>query len=243
MLSSCSALALLQQRTGEHRVNPVGEQVYTLEERYTMCTGTHDYIPVPNTAKVDWIFSTPGGVAMNSLYFEKGSAFSGTELADIAAAAEDAWETNVSPAVSETVTLNRTVVTDLTTDSSGQVTDVGGISGANANPQMPDNVTLAISFRTALRGRSFRGRIFHVGMPRTDVVGDSVGDSNAALFAALYQDTIDTIEAAVSGLQHVVVSLCHDGAWRTVGVTTPVIAITVDPTLDTQKNRLLGRGI
>ena len=181
---------------------------------------------------------------MNSYYFEKGSAISGTDLADLAAAVEDSWELNISPHVSSTVSLNRTVATDLTTESSGQVTDPGGIAGGNANAQMPDNVTLTISFRSDLRGRSFRGRVFHVGMPRVDAVTpDSVGSTNAALYQASYEAFIADVLAAVTGFTHVVVSLCHDGDWRLTGVTTPVTGIQVDPLIDSQRNRLSGRGI
>lgn len=208
-----------------------------------MCTGTHPYIPVPNTAKVDWIFSTPGGVAMNSLYFEKGSALTEADLTAIAAAAEDAWESQISSIAATTVSLDRTVVTDLTTDSSGQVTDPGGISGGNSSEQLPDNSTVAISFRSALRGRSFRGRVFHVGLNVDNVANDSIGPSNATIFATKYQAAVDAIAASVSGLTHVVVSLCHDNTWRTTGVTTPVTSIQVDPILDSMRNRLPGRGI
>lgn len=208
-----------------------------------MCTGTHPYIPVPNTAKVDLIFDTNGGVAMNSFYFEKGSALTEADLTAIATAAEDAWEADIAPGVAEAITLNRTVVTDLTTDSSGQVVNPGGISGSNSGGSLPDNVTIAVSLRSALRGRSFRGRVFHVGLPASDVDGDSISDAHAAEFVTAYQAFKDDVEAAVSGITMVVVSLCHDNTWRTTGVTTPITSIQVDTKLDSQRLRLLGRGI
>jgi hypothetical protein len=180
---------------------------------------------------------------MNSYYFEKGSAISVTDLGNLAAAVEDSWELNITPLVCSDITLDRTVATDLTTDSSGQVVDPGGINGSNAGASMPDNVTLAISFRTALRGRSYRGRVYHVGVARSAVTGDSVGTSNALAYQEQYQAFIADILTAMPGWTHVVVSLCNEGSWRTTGVTTPVTSIQVDPTIDSQRKRLAGRGI
>jgi len=207
-----------------------------------MCEGPHPYIPIPNTAMIEWRFTTPGGQALNRFFIEKPDAWTLEDLTDAAEAAEDLWESELSGLVSTGVSLNETVVTDMTTESGGQVVNPGGISGGNANPVMPSNVTVAISFRTALRGRSFRGRLYHVGLTDLQVTGDTLVEGFDTTLATAYQDIMQGIGAAVTDGQHVVVSLCEDGDWRTTAVTTPVTAYTVDDTVDSQRRRLLHRG-
>jgi len=207
-----------------------------------MCTGAHDYIEVPNTAEVRLMYNTAGGLAENVINFQKSGGWSLSDLADLAAAVEDSWETNISPIVAETITLTQTVATDISTETGGQVADIGGISGGQGNPALPNNVTFVVSFKTASRGRSYRGRLYHVGLTENFVTLDSLGDSNAAAFQADYENFFADIETAVPGASHVVVSRCNAGAWRTTAVVTPVTSYFVDSTIDSQRRRLAGRG-
>jgi len=207
-----------------------------------MCTGAHDYIPVPDTAEVRLMYNTAGGLAENVINFEKAGGWDLTSLAALAAAVEDSWESNISPIVAETITLTETVATDISTETGGQVTDIGGIAGGQPNPALPNNVTFVVSFRTASRGRSYRGRLYHVGLTENFVTLDSVGDSNAAAFQGDYESFFADIATAVPGSSHVVVSRCSGGEWRDTAVVTPVTSYFVDSTIDSQRRRLAGRG-
>jgi len=208
-----------------------------------MCTGSHPYIPVNDTAEVRLVYSTLGGVAMNVINFRLVGGWTPELLTALAAAVEDSWETNLSPIVSEAVTLDETVATDLSSDTGAQITDPGGISGAHAGAALPNNVTVAVSFRTDQRGRSHRGRLFHVGMTEDQSSGDVLSGSNATTFLTAYESFFADIEAAVTDATHVVVSRCQDGVWLTTGETTTVTSYQVEPTLDSMRKRLLGRGI
>lgn len=207
-----------------------------------MCTGAHPYIPAANTAEVRLRFATAGGLAENVLNFEKAGGWDLTDLADLAAAVEDSWETNISPIVAETITLTDTIATDISSETGGQVTDIGGISGAQPNPALPNSVTFVVSFRTASRGRSYRGRLYHVGLTENFVTLDSLGSSNASAFQTDYENFFADIATAVPGSSHVIVSRCHNKVWRTSAVVTPVTSYFVDETIDNQRRRLAGRG-
>jgi len=207
-----------------------------------MCTGSHPYIPAADTAEVRLIYDTAGGIAENVINFRKSGGWTLGDLSDLAAAVEDSWETNISPIVAETITLRETVATDISSEHGGQVTDVGGISGGQGNPVLPNNVTFVVSFRTASRGRSYRGRLYHVGITENFVTLDSLGDSNAAAFQADYENFFADIVTAVAGAEHVIVSRCQSGVWLTVAEVTPVTSYFVDSTIDSQRRRLAGRG-
>jgi len=208
-----------------------------------MCTGSHPYIPVEDTAEVRMAYVTLGGVANNVINFRKSGGWDATSLGDLAQAVSDAWETEVSPRVSEDISLDSVTATDLSSATGPQVTLPAGISGANAQPVAPNNVTLAVSFHTNTRGRSYRGRLYHVGMSQSQITGDSIGDAGATATQEAYSDFFDSITTAVSGAEHVVVSRCQDDTWLTDGIATPVTAYSVEPTVDSQRRRLAGRGI
>jgi hypothetical protein len=208
-----------------------------------MCIGTHPYIPVANTAEVRLFYATPGGVAENVLNFEKGSAWTAEELDALAATVRDAWETNISTVTSNATSLSTVVATDLSSETGPQATNVAGIAGALSSVAMPQNVTLAIKFSTALRGRSFRGRMFFVGLTDGQIEGDQLTVGSLATLLTKVGDFFHDIEGSSGTPSHVVVSRCADGVWRTTGVTTPVTAYSADRTVDTMKKRLLGHGI
>ncbi len=208
-----------------------------------MCTGSHAYIPAAETAEVRLKYETAGGVAENVINFQLDGGWDTTSLTDLAAAVEDSWETNISPIVAETITLVDTTATDISTEFGPQVVDTGGISGAQGNPVLPSNVTFVVSFRTALRGRNFRGRLYHVGLTENFVVGDSLSDSDATNFTNDYVSFFDDIATAVPGATHVIVSRCLAGSWRASAVITPVNGYSVDTTIDSQRRRLKGRGM
>lgn len=208
-----------------------------------MCTGPHPYIPVPDTAEVKLIFNGPGGKAMNVINFTKDGGWDTSSISDLAQAASDAWESEISARVSEDVSLDSVVATDLSSSTGPQTTLPAGISGGNANPVAPSNVTVAVSFHTAFRGRSKRGRLFHYGSTNTQITGDSIGDAGATATQEAYQNFFDAIAGDVSGATHVVVSRCQDGDWLTTGETTEVTSYAVDPIVDSQRRRLAGRGM
>jgi hypothetical protein len=143
----------------------------------------------------------------------------------------------------------------LTTDEGDPLGPTGAVSGSGSTggaptPSQANNVTLAITFKTAGRGRSFHGRNYIIGVPGTVVSGNDVdvgfrNDIRSA-YASLGTALID------AGFSHVVASrftgfTIVDGKKvptpRAVGIATPVTSYTFfDSVVDAQRRRLPGRG-
>jgi hypothetical protein len=207
-----------------------------------MCTGDHPFIPAADTAVVRMIYQTPGGEAMNVLHFSNPSGWSSSSLLDLCTAVDDSWETNFRDAASVDITLKEVTAQDVSVEEGAGNSLVVLSSGTAASPVLPSNVTLAISFRSGFAGRSRRGRMFFVGLYEAAVTGDQLTAGGQAAMIGRAQDFFADIATAVPDTQHVVVSYCHDGAWRTEGLVTPITSYLVDNTTDSMRKRLLGRG-
>jgi len=211
--------------------------------RNRMCTGTHPYIPIPEACEIKMNFSTPGGVAQNVFNFQKDGGFSLTDLSTLAGGMSDWWQAELIDGVSDLVTLESVIATDISSESGSQVTftDTLPAQGANTSHSLPMNSTAVISWRTDARGRSFRGRTYHVGLCDNAVAASALlAGTRLALIDAYTQLLGDTYFSSEYVLG--IVSRCHDRAWRTTGLITPVVSIVVDLPLDSQRRRLIGRG-
>ena len=105
----------------------------------------------------------------------------------------------------------------------------------------PNSAALAVSFRTAARGRTARGRNYVFGMPQAYLVSNSF----SAPFVNGVQSAYNTLigVAADNGYTWVVASRYENNAPRTSGLTRPVTAaVVVDEVLDSQRRRLPKRG-
>src|ERR1044072_8034516 len=139
-----------------------------------MCIGTHPFIPAENTAKAEFIYTTPGGRAENVLYFQKDGAISDGDITSLVDLLDGLWQGAVLPVQADAVTLQRITVTDVSTEDSFQSTQGVFVTGEYHNPFMPSTLTVAVSFRTGLVGRSNRGRLYHIGLTDDQVDGDTL---------------------------------------------------------------------
>lgn len=212
-------------------------------ERDTMCTGTHDYIPAEKVIEARMQFSTPGGVAENVLHYKGDDAPTLVGMAQLGDILSDWWNSEIRPGVPTVFALERIILTDLTTATGSQLEYVTGLprTGSSAAAALPDNVTVAITKLTDHRGRSYRGRIFQIGLGRDQVVGDTLIAGLSDGFVLAYQ-AIRSVDITTDTLIMQVVSYCQDGAWLEVATVTPVTAFRCDDTVDSQRRRLAGRG-
>lgn len=222
----------------------VAKIISELGERDKMCTGTHDFIPAPESVRARMIYNTLGGVAMNVLHFRKDGGWN-TDSMNLLAAELKAWYHNdLRTVVNDQTALVLIEVTDISVEDGPQVSYTTALpeAGAVNNPALPSNVTLAIKFLTGNAGRSYRGRAYQIGLYETAVVGDSVGSTYLG-------DSIDAWNALLEGefetegLHLAIVSYCNNKAWRAEAAVTDVTSITADSTVDTQRRRLLGHGM
>lgn len=203
------------------------------------------FIPVPNTVEAHIIQSLLGEIIENTLYFVWPEAVLASEVAQLAASVGTWFLTSQLPNLSEQLTYLRTETQDLTTEGAPAYTDATGVGtpGGVAHPSLPGGTAFCASFRTALGGRSFRGRNYVGGVDVTSQAGNQITSAAGDLMIAAYNALPAAVAADLPDAQWCVVSRYHLGAPRTSGVTTPVItAVATNYDLDSQRRRLAGRG-
>lgn len=203
-----------------------------------MCTGPHDFIPASNTAKVEMRYTLLGQPAMNVFYFQGSTNWTLVTLEALADAVEAEWLSNIRGLQHAGVTLNSIVCTDVEVEDGLQFENNVGTAGNREGAALPNNVTIAISFRTGFSGRSRRGRLYHMGLVEADVTDNSIGVLVGAALLSNYGNFFSEI-ASTTTTQHVIVSYCNNGDWRTDALITPVASyVLTDTTVDTQRKRL-----
>lgn len=104
------------------------------------------------------------------------------------------------------------------------------LAGVQAGDALPANVSLVVTHRTALRGRSYRGRTYLAAFG--EGVNDATGVPSAATATGINVQFTGHLAALVgTGLTMVVASYLHSTAEN-------VIACTVNSVWDTQRRRL-----
>lgn len=206
-----------------------------------------EFIPFNRTAFCELIYNSPSGVKENTLWFKYLAIGDLSEaiLSDLGQGLALWWADNLVSVVSDEVTLARVEVTDMTSSISSSGLFVAGIDGENVANISPANVSMCTSFRTELRGRSFRGRNYFYGLTESGVNGDFVELSTASIILGAYLVLQDAIDAHVGGStwQWVVASKFSEGLPRETGLTTPVTTVLqIDNIIDDMGKRLLGRG-
>lgn len=202
------------------------------------------FVPFANTAQVNVRGRLDGQRCENTLYFTAvDGPFTPSLLANLAETIKDTWAAELQPLKSSTCTMVEVFAFDLSTEGSFGYTAVPTtpISGEAGAAPLPNNVSLAVSFRSAFRGRSGRGRNYWYGLVEDQFAGNNATGAIQTAILAGY----DTLFAAAlgEGYVHVVASRFHDNLPRAVGVTFPVNAVVItDSVLDSQRRRLPGRG-
>jgi len=201
------------------------------------------FIPVPGCLQAELRYTLFGQRIENVLYFE-ASRPDQPAMAALALALQAWWVDEIAPFVSVQLVLNEIYITDLTTDSGQTYSGIiaGGSGGEISDNALPGNVALCVSFRTANRGRSYRGRNYVPGLAETSVAGNTVEPTVVNGLQSGYGALISA--AAGAGYPWVVASRYSGGDPRPAGILTRVTgARVVDPYVDSQRRRLTGRGM
>jgi hypothetical protein len=208
------------------------------------------FVPVPNSALVELRFSHQAVKMENTLWFRGTAPLDGTELTALAQAVWNWWGLNLAGHTVAGCILREVVATDQSsaTGAFGEYTSGGGYLGTVTDDPMPTGTSGAISFRTAERGRSFRGRNYMLGLARSFVTGNqltsgyvtAVESAYAALPAvASALSLVWVVASRFSGVNHTTGKPIP----RVTGIVTPVIAaVFADVFVDSQRRRLTGRG-
>lgn len=136
------------------------------------------------------------------------------------------WVLNIVPLLSEDFSGVRAQATDLS-EELGIVAEVDATStGGVASESAPNNVAACVSFRTGIRGRSFRGRNYVSGIPNSVITLNSLDPTFVGDLLTPYGELVGP-DAIASGWQWVIVSRFSGGLPRGVGITTFVDSVTV----------------
>lgn len=202
------------------------------------------FVPVPNCAEVQLVYSGEAGVYENTLYFDMTAGNAIADLNALAATVKSWWTTNIKPYLSTSVQLDKILATSLAFQSAPGIIYTTGLpsSGSYATtPVLPANVTVAVTFNTVLRGRSFRGRNFWPILCEGQVVNSTV---DPTLLTNIHNGYFALIAAATAASKPWVVASRYTGkAPRVAGVITPVVGIGGDGIVDSMRRRLPGRGV
>lgn len=208
------------------------------------------FVPVPNTVLAELRMLYDSQKVENTLWFDLGAAPTATVMEALAGGLLSWWTNFYAPLCQVGVQLREVCITDMSSATGPQIIEAAttGNFGLNTSPPKPSSAALTVSFRTAARGRSFRGRNYVVGLTQDSLNLNTVTDAFANACVTAYSALLPSGTAEHPGVW-VVASRFHGiGADkkpipRTTGIATPIIAVSVvDKTVDSQRRRLPGRG-
>jgi hypothetical protein len=208
------------------------------------------FVPVAQTALVELRMLCAGQHVENTIYALAPDPFDPSSLTSLANTVKAWWIAEMAPLLSDIVSLEEVVATDLTTATGGQVSISGDHElGTQIGGAAPNGSTFTVSFRTAERGRAFRGRNYIVGLPLEQLSDTNHVQSSWATDLITAYEALKTALVAADFIW-VVVSRFHGVDTvtghpipRAAGLITHVLSVLVtDFVIDSQRRRLPGRG-
>lgn len=198
------------------------------------------FVPGPGIAEVEIRAVLSGIPVENTLYFQQSSAVTQSNLDALTTNVNALWKALAIPLLHNTYTLNEVYAADLSAPDGLQSSNTVALptTGTRTQPREPANVTLAISFRTGLRGRSRRGRNYWPCFLKEDITNNAVVGSHATDIIDVYTAFIGA-GAVSTGWTWGVASRYTAGAPRAAILFTPITNVLVtDLTVDSQRGRL-----
>lgn len=202
-------------------------------------------IPAANVVKVALRWTVEGLEAFNIINVLCPAPASGSDLTAIAAVFQAWWTNDWRACISNQASWQGADLTAL--DSAGApflaYLNSGTLAGVDAQAPYPPQVSLAVSLRTGLSGRSYRGRFYVAGLTKGF---PSVG-------GLLSAGSVTSIQTLANGLRTRMVTAGYavcvlslysgvdvngDKIPRSSGVATPISIMVVGNRLDSQRRRL-----
>jgi len=199
------------------------------------------FVAVPATIKVDWFYTYNGQNCMNRMYVNRTESLpTAATCAAVAQQAADWWVGNCKALVPATCELRLVQATSVAVQNGPSATFSSGLpsAGTNGQPALPGNVTICVSLRTGLTGRSARGRWYWVGLGEGQVVDNNLTGGVAVSITAAMDALLSAMNAISSA--PIIVSFESNGAPRVGGPVKFFItdALMVDTVIDSQRGRL-----
>lgn len=197
------------------------------------------FISTPNGIKVAVEFTIGTIVVVITFHFSKAGTIGTTELQDIADNVDDWVHDTLMPLLHNSITYLKTTATDITSSTGQTVTSIvnTGDTGGVTTTGGPNQVALAITRATALRGRSYRGRIFIPVLTNASLDSSRTFSPTAVANFVAALGVLQASSAALGFIESVK-SLRNNNANRSSGVLTPITEYRADTRVDTQRRRL-----
>lgn len=199
------------------------------------------FIPGSNLGQVNFILSLAGQEVQNIMYFQHTGPIDQAAVDALCLYLATWWDVELSSQFSNEIQLQQLRVTDLTSDSAPVYEYNTGmpIAGGGVGNCPPNNVAFCISFRSAGRGRSARGRNYLAGIPEGSFTNNTLNQGVADFLVGAYEEIL---LAVPENWQWVIASRYHNNAPRSSILVTPVTSIIyTDLFADSQRKRLPGR--
>jgi hypothetical protein len=201
------------------------------------------FIATPNAVRATLLGKVDSQDAFMTLWFLGSSPAGISDLTTLGDFIIDWAASELIPLLSNGYTLDAVNCVAQDTNFAPSVTVSTGLplAGSVNSPTQAPQVAGVVTFRTANRGRTSRGRNYIPGIPESGL--SSPGNMSVGTIAAI-KAAYGLLNGYVSpaGYVHVVVSHYHNNEARSVGFPQAVLTYTMDQPLDTQRRRSVGRG-
>lgn len=113
------------------------------------------------------------------------------------------------------------------------------VAGSSAQADLPPQCAVLFSMKTALKGRSYRGRFYVPGAVQTDETDGILSGTAVTNYTTILTQLLAVFGPSGSNAnwQLAVISRFHLGQKRALPVATAVTAISLDPIIATQRGR------
>ena len=199
--------------------------------------------PVPDVAQVVLEGRQDGQATINDLYFQiSGGGITPTNIQALNTAVKNWFTGNLAPLLSEDWSALRSRALDLGAADGAYNEQQATATGGEASEAAPNNVAVCMSFRTAQRGRSSRGRNYIPGIPNVSITLNTVDSAFLASLETVYGALIGA-GTFLAGWQWVVVSRRTGNALRPSGLAIPITsAFATVPYVRSMRSREVGHG-
>lgn len=199
--------------------------------------------PAVDVAQVQLEGKVDGCMTLNNLYFQiSGGGITPVNLASLVANVQSWWLSTLVGQLSDDWAAVRVIGVDLTTQTGARAELATVGTGGEVGEANPNNVAACVSFRTAQRGRSARGRNYVPGVPGSMVTLNTMDPDWMANVLNAYDQLVGP-GTFLAGWEFVVLSRFTAGAPRTSALAIPVTSVTFTTnTVRSMRSREVGHG-
>lgn len=200
------------------------------------------FVPALNIAEVfvEHQFNGKPGVGWVLHYESSLGAWTAPTLQDCGEALRDWWNTHMKSQVNANTILTRIRLRDITVQN-GLVFDLTNgmpITGTLSGTSPSANVAFSLKKNTGFSGKSFRGRIYQMGMIEADIDQNFILAVRANAYVAAWTEAL-FLGGGVADYGMVLASKYSNGGPRSTAQINPVTSITYeDLRVDTRRDRL-----